>query len=82
MCFSGGKRCYCRVHLCGWQAMMSGERETRKVRDGDRRVEIFKTYMNMMSEKVLILLCDVHSSHLFFSPLAYMCTHISSSRPL
>jgi hypothetical protein len=27
-----------------------------------RGVKIFKTYMNMMSEKVLILLCDVHSS--------------------
>lgn len=40
-----------------------------KVRDGDRRVKIFKTYMNMMSEKVLILLCDVHSSHLFFLPI-------------
>jgi hypothetical protein len=43
------------------------------VRQLERGVKIFKTYMNMMSEKVLILLCDVHSSFLIYFP--FYCTH-------
>lgn len=51
---------------------------TKNVVEG---VKIFKTYMNMMSEKVLILLCDVHSSFLiYFSLLLHIYTHLHTPK--
>ena len=40
-----------------------------------RRVDIFKTYMNMMSEKVLILLCEMYIALIYFSPFNCTYTH-------